>query len=200
MKLTGKKVAILATNGFEESELTSPLQALKDAGGTVDIIAPDDEKKGKIRSWKDKDWGSEFDVDRKLDEANPSDYDGLVLPGGVMNPDQLRMNKLAVNFIRGFFEMGKPVAAICHGPQLLIEADVVHGRKLTSYPSLKKDLMNAGAHWVDAEVVVDHGLVTSRKPDDLPAFNQKVVEEIWEGIHHEQAESVKKVSEGASIF
>ena len=189
MKLNGKKVAILATNGFEEIELTSPKKALEDAGAMVHVIAPDEEGTGKIRSWKEKDWGTEFDVDVKLVNANEDDYDALMLPGGVMNPDTLRMNKAAIRFIRSFFEAGKPVAAICHGPQLLIQADVVGDRRLTSYPSLETDLINAGANWVDEEVVVDGGLVTSRRPDDLPAFNRKMVEEIGEGVHERQAQS-----------
>ncbi len=190
MKLQGKKVAILATNGFEESELTSPRKALLDAGAEVHIVSPDEEGKGRIRSWDDKDWGSYFNIDKKLDDASPDDYHALMLPGGVMNPDQLRMNDEAVQFIRSFFEAGKPVGAICHGPQLLIEADVVGGRRLTSYPSVRTDLENAGAHWVDEEVVVDEGLVTSRKPADLEAFNRKLVEEVGEGVHEEQAQSV----------
>lgn len=186
MKLKGKTVAILATNGFEESELASPKQTLENAGATVHIVSPDEENKGKIRAWKDKNWGSDFDVDIKLEDANAGNYNALMLPGGVMNPDQLRMNKTAVEFVRSFFEAGKPVAAICHGPQLLINAKVVQGRKMTSYPSIKKDLINAGANWVDQEVVVDEGLVTSRSPEDLPAFNEKMVEEFWEGVHEAQ--------------
>lgn len=190
MKLSGKKVAILATDGFEEVELTSPREALKNAGATVHIVSPDEKGKGKIRSWDETDWGSEFDVDVKLKNAKPDDYDALMLPGGVLNPDQLRQNEDAVDFVRSFFEAGKPVAAICHGPQILIEADVVNGRKMTCYPSVKTDLINAGANYVDQEVVVDEGLVTSRKPDDLDAFNRKMVEEIGEGVHEEQAQSV----------
>lgn len=189
MKLTGRKIAIMATNGFEESELASPKQALENAGATVHIISPDEEGKGKIRSWKGKDWGSDFDVDVKLADANASNYHALLLPGGVINPDQLRMNKTAVNFIRSFFEAGKPVAAICHAPLLLIEAKVVEGRKLTSYASIKTDLINAGANWVDQEVVVDEGLITSRNPNDLPAFNKKIVEEFGEGVHEKQLQS-----------
>ncbi len=189
MHLTGKKVAILATDGFEEVELTSPRDALKQHNATVHIVAPDEKGTGKIRSWAEKDWGREFDVDVRLAEADPDHYDALVLPGGVLNPDKLRMNGFAVEFIRTFFERGKPVAAICHGLQTLIEADVVSGRRLTSYPSVKTDLRNAGANWVDEEVVVDEGLVTSRSPKDLPAFNAKMVEEFAEGIHEGQAES-----------
>lgn len=189
MKLQGKKVAILATDGFEEIELTSPKQALEAAGAITHIVSPDEEGKGKIKAWKHTDWGGEYKVDVPLAEANPNDYDALMLPGGVMNPDKLRTNKLAVNFARAFFEAGKPVAAICHGPQLLIEADAVHGRRMTSFPSLKTDLKNAGAHWLDQEVVVDEGLVTSRNPDDLPAFNRKMLEEIGEGVHEPQLHS-----------
>jgi protease I len=178
--ITGRKVAILVTNGFEQVELTEPRKALQDAGADTDLIAPDS---GKVKAWDRKDWGKEFDVDVTLDRARADAYDALLLPGGVMNPDKLRMNERAVDFIRSFFEAGKPVAAICHGPWTLIEAGVVEGRTVTSYPSLRTDLENAGAKWVDREVVVDNGLVTSRNPDDIPAFNRKMVEEIGEGIH-----------------
>ena len=179
-KLRGKKIAILATEGFEQSELEKPRAALHQAGAQTELISP---KEGQIRGWDDSDFGDSFDVDRPLEEANADDYDGLLLPGGVMNPDKLRLEPKAVDFVRAFFLAGKPVAAICHGPQLLIEADAVRGRKLTSYQSIKKDLINAGAQWVDQEVVVDNGLVTSRKPDDIPAFNAKMIEEFAEGIH-----------------
>jgi protease I len=182
-RLSGKRVAILATDGFEQSELASPKKALEEAGATVQIVAPHD---GSIKGWKDKDWGDEFPVDVQLSEAKPQEYDALMLPGGVMNPDKLRQDKDAVAFVQAFFEAGKPVAAICHGPQTLIEAGVVDGRTMTSYPSVKTDLINAGAHWVDQEVVVDHGLVTSRKPADLDAFNAKMIEEIGEGQHAQQ--------------
>jgi protease I len=185
-RLSGKRIAILATEGFEQSELEKPRQALDEAGAETDIISP---QEGEIRGWAEDDFGDSFDVDVKLEEANPEDYDGLLLPGGVMNPDKLRMEPKAVEFVRAFFAAGKPVAAICHGPQLLIEADVVRGRKLTSYPSVKRDLMNAGANWVDQEVVVDNGLVTSRKPDDIPAFNAKMIEEFAEGVHSGQTAS-----------
>lgn len=178
-----KIVAILATNGFEESELTSPKKYLEEQGWTAHIIAPEG---GTIKSWDETDWGKNFDVDKTLDEVKSTDYHALVLPGGVLNPDKLRMNDKAISFIKDFFMEKKPVAAICHGPQLLINAQVVEGRKLTSYPSVKQDLINAGAAWVDEEVVVDNGLVTSRKPDDLPAFNKKMVEEIKEGKHELQ--------------
>jgi protease I len=181
--LEGKKIAILATDGFEQSELEKPREALAEAGADTAIISPKD---GEIRAWNEDGFGDAFDVDVRLQDANPEDYDGLLLPGGVMNPDKLRLEPKAVEFVRAFFAAGKPVAAICHGPQLLIEADVVRGRKLTSYPSVRKDLMNAGAIWVDEQVVVDQGLVTSRKPDDIPAFNAKMIEEFAEGLHEGQ--------------
>ncbi len=181
--LENKRVAILATDGFEESELTSPLNALKESGATVDIVSL---KAGKIKSWKDGNWNMEIDVDKTLDEVSSSEYNALMLPGGVINPDILRRNKKAVQFVRDFFDDHKPVAAICHGPQMLIEADVVNGRRMTSFGSISTDLKNAGAHWVDEEVVTDHGLVTSRSPADLNAFNAKMVEEIAEGKHAEQ--------------
>ncbi len=176
----GKRVAILATDGFEESELRSPREALLQAGAFVDLISLKD---GTIKGWKDGNWGDAEQVDRTVADAKGEDYDALLLPGGVMNPDKLRMDPDAVAFVRSFFDQGKPVAAICHGPWLLAEADVVRGRKLTSYPSIRTDLMNAGAEWVDAEVVVDKGLVTSRDPKDLPAFNARMLEEIAEGVH-----------------
>ncbi|MCQ9633906.1 type 1 glutamine amidotransferase [Chryseobacterium sp. WG14] len=175
-----KKIAILATNGFEESELKSPKEYLEQQGWTADIVSP---KPGTIKAWAEKDWGKEYEVDKTLDEAAASDYDALVLPGGVINPDQLRTNGQALSFVRDFFIQNKPVAAICHGPQILINAKVVNGRNMTSVNSISKDLINAGAHWEDREVVVDHGLVTSRTPKDLPAFNAKMVEEIKEGQH-----------------
>ncbi|GGZ17244.1 protease [Echinicola pacifica] len=181
--LREKTVAILATNGFEESELTSPKQALEDAGATVHIVSPD---AGTIKGWKDGNWSKEISVNKTSSEVTVDDYDALVLPGGVINPDILRRDEKSMEFVRSFFRRHKPVAAICHGPQILIEADAVEGRKLTSFPSIKKDLINAGAHWVDEEVVVDHGLVTSRNPDDLPAFNRKLIEEVAEGKHAEQ--------------
>ena len=178
--LKGKKVAILVAQGFEQSELEQPLQALKRAGAKTQIISPEPDG---VRAWQDEAFGDLFAVDIALHKAKEEDYDALLLPGGVMNPDRLRMFPEAVEFVRAFFEAGKPVAAICHGPQLLIEAGVVRGRTLTSYPSIKTDLINAGANWVDEPVVVDEGLVTSRKPDDLPAFNDKLIEEIGEGVH-----------------
>lgn len=179
-KLDGKKVAILVADGFEQVEMTEPRKALEDAGAATDLISP---SKGKVKGWEFTDWGDEFAVDVSLARANADDYDALVLPGGVMNPDKLRMIPTAVQFVRSFFQAGKPVASICHGPWTLIEAEVVRGRTMTSYPSIKTDLKNAGAKWVDQEVVVDNGLVTSRQPDDIPAFNRKMIEEFAEGIH-----------------
>ena len=173
-KLNGKKVAILVTNGFEQSELIEPKKALEKEGAETFIVSPAGDK---VRGWKHKEWGDSFPVDVPLDRANADNYDALVLPGGVMNPDYLRWNERAVNFVGSFFEAEKPVAAICHGPWTLIEAGVVANRIMTSWPSLKTDLKNAGANWVDQEVVVHDGLVTSRKPDDLPAFNQKMIEQ-----------------------
>ena len=178
--LSNKKIALLTEEGFEQVELTSPKEALEAVGASVHIISP---KTGKIKAWDKTDWGIEVDVDKALADANPDDYDALVLPGGVLNPDKLRQNKDAVAFASAFLDEGKPVAAICHGPQLLIETGMISGRRLTSYPSLQTDLKNAGAHWVDEEVVVDNGLVTSRTPDDLDAFNRKTIEEIGEGVH-----------------
>ncbi|MES2269201.1 MAG: type 1 glutamine amidotransferase domain-containing protein [Bacteroidota bacterium] len=178
--LSNKKVAILTEEGFEQVELTSPKEALEAAGATVHIISP---KSGKIKAWDKTDWGIDIDVDKALSDANPDDYDALVLPGGVLNPDKLRQNKDAVAFASAFLDEGKPLAAICHGPQLLIETGMLKGRRLTSYPSLQTDLKNAGADWVDEEVVTDNGLVTSRTPADLDAFNKKTIEEISEGVH-----------------
>lgn len=176
----GKKVAILTENGFEEVELTSPMNALEEAGAVVHIISP---KEGKVKAWNHDHWSIEVPVDKKLEGASPEDYDMLLLPGGVLNPDSLRLNKAAVSFAQHFLEQGKPLAAICHGPQLLIETGMISNRKLTSYASVKTDLVNAGALWEDKEVVVDNGLVTSRSPEDLPAFNRKVIEELGEGKH-----------------
>ncbi|HLP52776.1 MAG TPA: type 1 glutamine amidotransferase domain-containing protein [Chitinophagales bacterium] len=179
-KLNAKKVAVLVANGFEESEFTKPVEALRDAGAKVDVISL---KSGKVKAWKDNDWGGEYDVDRTIERVNASEYDALVLPGGVMNPDQLRTNKDAVKFATDFMASGKPVAAICHGPWTLIETGKIKGKRMTSYHSIKTDLINAGVDWVDEEVVVDKGLVTSRQPDDLPAFCEKMIEEIAEGKH-----------------
>lgn len=181
--LNRKTVAILATNGFEESELKEPKKALEEAGATVHIVSL---KNGEIKGWKDGDWSGSVKVDKTLDEVSQSDYNALMLPGGVINPDLLRKDEKAVNFVRSFFENKKPVGAICHAPWLLAEADVLRGRKVTSYDSIKTDIQNAGAHWVDQEVVVDEGLVTSRNPNDLPAFNSKLVEEVYEGKHEMQ--------------
>ena len=178
--LTGKKIAILTESGFEEEELTSPKKALEWAGAEVLIVSP---QKGKVRGWDKDHWSIDLPVDEVLDNARPEDYDALVLPGGVLNPDKLRQNKKAVEFAQQFLEAGKPVAAICHGPQLLIETGMIEGRNMTSYPSLKTDLENAGVIWVDKEVVTDNGLVTSRRPGDLDAFNKKVIAEIKEGLH-----------------
>jgi protease I len=178
-----KTIAILATHGFEESELKSPKEFLEKEGWKVDIVSPES---GSIKAWAEKDWGKEYPVDKNLSEANSKDYDALVLPGGVINPDQLRTNEDALNFVREFFNEKKPVAAICHGPQILIDAEVVEGRKMTSVKNISIDLKNAGVNWVDQEVVVDNGLVTSRTPEDLPAFNAKMVEEIMEGKHDRQ--------------
>ena len=178
-----KRIAILATNGFEESELKSPKEAMENEGFQVDIISP---QAGKIKGWSDGNWSNSYDVDRTLDQVKAEDYHALMLPGGVINPDQLRRNEDALVFVRDFFKMKKPVAAICHAPQILISADVVKNRKLTSLSSIKDDLINAGATWVDQEVVVDEGFVTSRNPNDLPAFNSKLIEEIKEGKHEEQ--------------
>lgn len=179
-----KKVAILATNGFEESELKSPKEHLEQQGWTADIVSL---KSGTIKSWADGNWGKEYNVDKTLDQVSSGDYNALVLPGGVINPDLLRREESAVNFVKQFFDEKKPVAAICHGPQILVDADVLEDRKVTSFFSVKNDLINAGATWTDEEVVVDNGLVTSRNPDDLPAFNKKMVEEIKEGKHELQS-------------
>lgn len=177
---SSKKVAILTENGFEQIELTSPKEALEKAGHTVHIVSP---QKDKVKAWDKDNWGIELPVDKHITEVTADEYDALLLPGGVLNPDQLRLDKDAVQFVREFFDSGKVIAAICHGPQVLIEANVVEGRHLTSYPSLRVDLVNAGGVWVDQEVVTDNGLVTSRKPDDLPAFNKKFLEELNEGVH-----------------
>lgn len=181
--LQGKKVAILVCDGFEQVELEEPRQALDEAGAQTQIVSP---AQGKVKGWQHDKWGDELPVDQPLDSADPGNYDALLLPGGVMNPDKLRMNPRAVQFARAFFDAHKPVAAICHGPWLLAEAGVARGRTVTSWPSIQTDLKNAGANWVDKEVVVDNGLVTSRKPDDIPAFNRKMVEEFMEGKHQQR--------------
>jgi len=186
--LTGKRVAILATDGFEQSELIKPKEALEQAGARTTVVSPE---AGEITGWNNEDWGDSVEVDEELSSANPDDFDALLLPGGVQNPDKLRTLPEAVKFVRAFFEAGKPVAAICHGPQLLIEADVLHNRTVTSFPSIKTDLRNAGAYWVDKAVVVDQGLVTSRRPADIPRFNERMIEEFAEGIQARQATSVR---------
>jgi len=185
--LAGKKVAILVADGFEQIELTSPREALEKAGAETEIVSP---AQSKVKGWEETDWGKKFPVDVPLKKAKASDYDALLLPGGVMNPDKLRLEPKAIQFIREFFDEGKPVAAICHGPWTLIDAEVAEGRRLTSYPSIKRDLKNAGADWVDESVVVDNGLVTSRKPADLPAFNRKMIEEFGEGYHGRRPRSI----------
>ncbi len=182
-QLVNKRIAILATEGFEYVELIEPRRALEAAGAKTEVISPKDNK---IKGWNHTDWGDSVTVDVNLKSANPNSYDALMLPGGVMNPDHLRQNPEAVQFVRSFFEAHKPVAAICHGPWMLVEADVVKGRTLTSWPSLRTDIRNAGGNWVDQEVVTEQGLVTSRKPDDIPAFNRKMIEEFAEGKHKAQ--------------
>lgn len=179
-KLSGKKIAILVAQGFEQIEMTDPRKALDEAGARTNLISPE---QGKVRAFQHDKWGEDFKVDVPLNKANPDDYDALLLPGGVMNPDHLRQNTMAVDFVRSFVQSGKPIAAICHGPWTLIEAGGVKGRHMTSWPSLKTDLRNAGAEWSDQPVVTDNGLVTSRKPADIPAFNKKMIEEFAEGIH-----------------
>lgn len=178
--IENKKVAILTDNGFEESELTSPMQALKDAGATVHIVS---KQEGIVKGWSQGNWSIEIPVDVQLKDANPENYDALVIPGGVINPDQMRRHTEYIKFAEHFLEAGKPLAAICHAPQLLIETGMISGREMTSFASIKTDLINAGALWEDKEVVVDNGLVTSRSPKDLEAFNKKIIEEISEGSH-----------------
>jgi len=179
-KLDGKKVAILVAEGFEQQELTGPKQALDEAGAKTMIVSP---AQGEVQGWNHFDKAEKFKVDVPLEQADAQQFDALLLPGGVANPDQLRMQPKAVQFVKSFVQEGKPVAVICHGPWTLVEADCVRGRKITSWPSLRKDLENAGAQWVDQEVVVDKGLVSSRKPQDIPAFNAKMIEEFAEGRH-----------------
>jgi protease I len=172
-KLNGKKIAILATDGFEQVELTEPRKALNEAGATTEVVSLKD---GEIKGWKFKEWGDTVGVDKTLQQANPQDYDALLLPGGVINPDHLRMDPAAVEFVRKFADSGKTIAAICHGPWTLVEADVVRGKSMTSWPSVKTDLKNAGAKWVDQEVCVDGQFITSRKPDDIPAFSRAIID------------------------
>jgi len=186
-ELSGKLVAILVTRGFEQVELTEPRQALHDAGATTHIVSPEEER---VRAWDHTQWGDEFPVDAHLDVANPGDYVALLLPGGVMNPDRLRMDARAVQFVRTFVEGNKPIAVICHGPWTLIEADAVRGKRMTSYPSLKTDLRNAGADWVDESVVVDGNLVSSRNPGDIPDFNHEMI-----ALFSREAERVHAASE-----
>jgi protease I len=187
-KLQGKRIAfVVAPEGAEQVELTEPWKAIEDAGGKPELLSTEP---GHVQAFNHLDKGDTFEVDRTVSEASPSEYDGLVLPGGVANPDFLRMDDNAVAFIRGFFEQAKPVGVICHGPWTLVEADVLRGRKITSFPSVKTDIENAGGTWVDQEVVVDEGLVSSRRPDDLPAFCAKLVEELCEGVHEGQRQSV----------
>jgi len=187
-KLQGKRVAFLATDMVEQVELTEPWKAVEDAGGRPELISLEE---GEIQGFNHDEKADTFTVDRTVEEAQASEYDALVIPGGVGNPDTMRTDENAVQLVRDFFEQGKPVGAICHGPWLLVEAGVVRGRRVTSWPSLQTDIRNAGGQWVDEQVVVDNGLVTSRKPDDLPAFNEKIVEEFCEGRHEEQAASVQ---------
>ena len=191
-ELQGKKIAFCVANeGAEQVELTRPWEAVREAGAETELIAPGE---GHVQAFNHLDKGDRFDVDRTFDDANASEYDGLVLPGGVANPDQLRTVPKAVSFIRAFFEAGKPVGVICHGPWTLVEADVLKGRTITSWPSLQTDIRNAGGNWVDEEVHVDSGLVSSRKPDDLDAFCDKIVEEFAEGVHSEQREATVRAS------
>lgn len=172
-RLEGKKIAILVANGFEQVELTEPRKALDEAGATTHVVSPEDDQ---VKAWDKTDWGIKVEVDVNLENANPDDYDALVLPGGQLNPDFLRANDKAIDFVRSFADSGKPIGAICHGPWVLIESDLVKGKTMTSYNSIKTDMKNAGANWVDEEVVVDGRFVTSRKPDDIPAFNEKLIE------------------------
>ncbi len=190
-KLQGKRVAFLATDMVEKVELTEPWQAVKDEGATPELVSLEE---GEIQGFNHYDKADTFKVDKTVEEASADDYDALVIPGGVGNPDTLRMDENAVQLVRDFFEQGKPVGVICHGPWMLVEAGVVRGRKVTSWPSLQTDIRNAGGEWVDEQVVVDNGLVTSRKPDDLPAFNAKIVEEFCEGRHAEQASATQSQS------
>jgi protease I len=191
--LNGKRVAIIATDGVEESELMEPRKALDAAGAKTTLLSP---KSGKIKTWQHGNWSGEVNVDASIESASANDFDALMLPGGAINADHLRRNEKAVSFAREMFQSGKPIAAICHAPWLLIEADVVRNRTMTSWPSLQTDLRNAGADWVDREVATDNGLVTSRKPDDIPAFNKKMLEEFAEGEHHRPERGARAADEG----
>lgn len=194
-ELNGRRVAILSADGFEQSELLEPRKALIAAGALVKIVSP---KSGKIRGWNEKDWGESIAVDLKVSDADADDFDAIMLPGGLMNPDTLRRDEDALAFLQDFVSAGKPIAAICHAPQTLIEIGAVKGRKMTSYASIKTDLINAGAQWVDEEVVVDKGLVTSRSPKDIPAFNRKMLEEFAEGVHPKTSMKSSKSSKSSS--
>jgi protease I len=187
-ELSGKRVAILVADGFEQVELTQPKAALEEAGAVTAIISPEPDA---VKGWKHTEWGDMFPVDVTLREAHPEDFHALLLPGGVINPDKLRIVPEAIEFIKGFVRSGKPVAAICHGPWTLIDAEAVRGRTITSWPSLKTDLTNAGAKWVDKEIVVDSGIVTSRKPDDIPAFNREMIKEFAKGRHTSRGASAR---------
>jgi protease I len=194
-ELSGKKVAILVADGFEQVEMTEPRRALEEAGAGTDLVSPE---QGQVRGWYFTEWGESFDVDVPLSQATPDDYDAILLPGGLMNPDTLRQNTQAIDFVRSFVDSGKPIASICHGPWMLIEANAVRGRTMTSFPSIKTDMKNAGANWVDQVVCSDNGIVTSRKPDDIPAFNQKMIEEFREGTHRRGAPMQQEMHRGAS--
>lgn len=183
-QLDGKRILILATNGFEQSELEIPRDRLKEAGAVVDVVSPE---KGEIKGWDQKDWGRAVTVDRELKSASADDYDAIVLPGGQINPDLLRLNKDALALIKSFYDSGKVVAAVCHAPWLLIETGIAKGKRMTSYHSIKTDVINAGAQWQDSEVVTDKGLITSRNPNDLEAFSKKIIEEVREGRHERAA-------------
>lgn len=189
--LGGRRIAILATDGVEQSELTEPRKALDAAGAKTILVSPNADR---IKAWQHGQWADEFPVDLQLERASADSFDALVLPGGVMNPDKLRTNETAVRFVKQFARAGKPIAAICHGPWLLVEADAVRDRTITSWPSLRTDIKNAGGDWVDREVVADSGLVTSRKPDDLPAFNRKLIEEFAEGVHAQRRTADASIS------